>query len=131
MRISPDGDVLEAERELEEVGEEIAELEEQLARKRARHAQLHGENEMTPEEKAKSIRKTMGKCAKALSQGSINLNQFCEVLVMARGVQPSFAGEFGKSVRPSAAMGLNQASLLNTLQQNGLSHLVSSSGNWR
>ena len=131
MKVSPDGDVLDAENELEDVGDEIAELEEQLARKRSRYSQLHGEKQMSPEEKAKAIRRTMTKCAKALSNGDISLETFASVAAMARGIKRPAGGTFGKSMGSHAHMPINQRATVGNLHANGLGHLVGPAGDWR
>lgn len=129
MRVSPDG-MVDEENELEDVAEEIEELERQLARKRSKRAQLHGEKQMTPEEKAKAIRRTMTKCAKALSNGDISLETFAGVAAMARGIHPT-AGTFSKSIGSHAHMPINQRATVGNLHANGLGHLVGPSGDWR
>lgn len=130
MRVSPDGMIEQASEDLEAVGEEVEELERELSRKRGKRAQLRGEPEMTPEEKAKAIRRTMTKCAKALSNGDISLEVFAGVAAMARGIYPT-AGTFAKSVGSHAHMSINQRSTLQNLSGNGLGHLVGADGSWR
>lgn len=130
MRVSLDGTV-DAENDLEDIGEEIEALERELARKQAKRAQLRGEHEMPPEQQTKVIRRTMRKCAKALNEGHISLEQFAGVAAMARGIRPAAGGTFGKSVGSHSGLSTNHRHTVNNLRANGLAHLVSPDGSFR